>query len=88
MPPGSDMTPAEADKANNTAKDRYYLFGPDQLPIGPDKKPLRVGNYEPSGTCKDLLSDYEQAPGDPPEFAKGTESSMERLLQRRPPARG
>ncbi len=88
VPPGSDMTPAEADKANNTAKDRYYLFGPDQLPIGPDKKPLRVGNYEPSGTCKDLLSDYEQAPGDPPEYAKGTEClpQLEALGSGGPPA--
>ena len=88
VPPGSDMTPAEADKANNTAKDRYYLFGPDQLPIGPDKKPLRVGNYEPSGTCKDLLSDYEPAPGDPPEFAKGTEClpQLEALGSGGPPA--
>src|SRR5215207_7180721 len=88
VPPGSDMTPAEADKANNTAKDRYYLFGPDQLPIGPDKKPLRVGNYEPSGTCKDLLSDYEPAPGDAPEYAKGTDClpQLEELGSGGPPA--
>jgi len=45
VPPGSDMSPAEADRANDTAKDRYYLFGPDELPIGPDKKPLRIGSY-------------------------------------------
>jgi SecD/SecF fusion protein len=82
------MTPAEADKANNTAKDRYYLFGPDQLPIGPDKKPLRTENYEPSGTCKDLLSDYESAPGNAPEYAKGTEclSELEELGSGGPPA--
>jgi SecD/SecF fusion protein len=73
VPPGSDMTPEQADKANNTAKDRYYLFGPDELPIGPNGKPLRAGNYEPSGSCKDLLADYEAKPGKAPEFAKDTE---------------
>lgn len=88
VPPGSDLTPAEADKANNTAKQRYYLFGPDQLPIGPDKKPVRVGDYEPSGTCRDLLSDYEPAPGAAPEYAKGTEclQELEALGSGGPPA--
>jgi SecD/SecF fusion protein len=88
VPPGSDVTPAEADRANNTAKDRYYLFGPDQLPIGPDKKPLRVGDYEPSGTCKDLLSDYQSEPGNAPEYAKGTEClpQLEELGSGGPPA--
>ena len=88
VPPGSDMTPAQADKANNTAKDRYYLFGPDELPIGPDKKPLRTGSYEPSGTCKDLLSDYEAAPGPAPKYAKGTEClpQLEALGSGGPPA--
>jgi SecD/SecF fusion protein len=88
VPPGSDVTPAEADRANNTAKDRYYLFGPDQLPIGPDKKPLRVGDYEPSGTCKDLLSDYQSEPGNAPEYAKGTEClpQLEGLGSGGPPA--
>ena len=88
VPPGSDMTPAQADKANNTAKDRYYLFGPDQLPIGPDKKPLRTGNYEPSGTCKDLLSDYDPASGSPPKYAKDTEclKQLEALGSGGPPA--
>ena len=60
VPPGSDVSPEQADRDNNTAKDRYYLFGPDQRPIGPDKQPLRTGSYEPSGTCKDLLADYER----------------------------
>ena len=36
--PGSGDTPEEADRRNNTASDRYYLFGPDRLPIGPDKQ--------------------------------------------------
>src|SRR3954471_23101836 len=88
VPPGSDMTPAQADRANDTAKDRYYLFGPDELPIGPDKKPDRTGNYEPSGTCKDLLSDYEAAPGPAPKYAKDTEclKELEALGSGGPPA--
>ena len=73
VPPDSDLTPAQADKRNNTAKDRYYLFGPDEFPIGPNKEPLRTGDYEPSGTCKDLLSDYDAKPGPAPKFAKDTE---------------
>ena len=72
VPPGSDLTPAQADRANNTVKDQYYLFGPDELPIGPNGKPMRIGTYEPSGTCKDLLADYAAAPGKAPKYAKGT----------------
>jgi SecD/SecF fusion protein len=34
--PGSGLSPERADRANDTAKDRYYLFGPDRFPIGPD----------------------------------------------------
>jgi SecD/SecF fusion protein len=88
VPPGSDLSPAEADKANNTAKDRYYLFGPDQLPIGPDKKPLRAGSYEPSNTCKELLADYEAAPGTAPQYAKNTEcaAQLDALGSGGPPA--
>jgi SecD/SecF fusion protein len=88
IPSGSDMTAAEADKANNTAKDRYYLFGPDRIPIGPDKKPMRTGTYEPSGTCKDLLSDYDPGTGPAPEYAKGTEclSELDELGSGGPPA--
>jgi SecD/SecF fusion protein len=73
VPPGSNISPEKADKQNDTAKDRYYLFGPDRLPIGPDKKPLRTGDYTPSGSCKEVLSDYEPKPGPAPKFAKGTE---------------
>jgi SecD/SecF fusion protein len=88
VPPGSDLTPAQADRANNTAKDRYYLFGPDELPIGPNGKPVRTGNYEPSGNCKDLLSDYSPAPGPAPKYAKGTECQpqLEALGSGGPPA--
>ncbi len=77
VPPGSDLTPAQADRANDTVKDRYYLFGPDELPIGPNGKPMRTGNYEPSGTCKDLLADFTPGPGKAPKFAKDTECQTE-----------
>src|SRR5687767_6584237 len=39
VPPGSDESPQEADKSNDSTGDQYYLFGPDRLPIGPDKQP-------------------------------------------------
>jgi SecD/SecF fusion protein len=57
VPEGSDETPEEADQSNNTAGDRYYLFGPDRLPLGPDKEPVRTADYEPSGSCQELLAD-------------------------------
>ena len=35
-------------RANDTTSGpRYYLFGPDEIPIGPDKKPLRTGRLRP-----------------------------------------
>jgi SecD/SecF fusion protein len=88
IPPGSDLTAAQADRANDTAKDRYYLFGPDELPIGPEQKPLRTGSYEPSGTCKDLLAEYEAKPGPAPKYAKDTEClpQLEALGAGGPPA--
>jgi SecD/SecF fusion protein len=89
VPPGSDLTPAEADKQNDSsATDRYYLFGPDRYPIGNDGKPLREGEYEPSGTCESLLSDYEPQSGAPKEYAKGTAclKELEALGPAGPPA--
>ena len=77
VPPGSDLTPAEADKQNDTIGDQYYLFGPDRFPIGPDKQPLREGDYKPSATCDELLSDYEREGGTPNKYAKGTECLKE-----------
>jgi SecD/SecF fusion protein len=73
VPPGSDLTPQQGDRQNNTATDRYYLFGPDRLPIGPDKKPVRTGTYEPSATCKEVLADFEPEPGPPKKYAEDTE---------------
>ncbi len=88
VPPDSDLTPAQADKQNNTTGDQYYMFGPDRLPIGPDKKPVRVADYEPSSTCKELLADYDKAPGKAPEYAKGTDClpQLEALGGGGPPA--
>ena len=88
IPPDSDLTRAEADEANNTAKDRYYLFGPDQLPIGPDQQPVRTGSYQPSSTCEELLADYDPAPGEAPQFADETEclSELDALGSGGPPA--
>src|SRR5918996_2058907 len=86
--PGSGDTPAEADRANNTQDARYYLFGPDQAPIGPDKQPVRTETYEPSSSCKELLADYDGEPGPAREYAKGTEgrSQLEALGPGGPPA--
>src|SRR5215208_5768335 len=70
VPPGSDISPQEADEQNDTTRDQYYLFGPDRYPIGPDKKPLREGEYNPSANCQDLLSDYEAANGAPHKYPK------------------
>jgi len=89
VPPDSDLTPAEADKQNDSvASDRYYMFGPDRYPIGNDGKPLREGEYEPSTSCKSLLADYEPAGGTPHEYAKDTEclKELEALGSAGPPA--
>jgi SecD/SecF fusion protein len=86
--PGSGDTPEEADKKNNTASERYYLFGPDQLPIGPDGKPVRTGSYEPSGSCKELLAEYQAEDGPAKEYAKDTAclSELEQLGPEGPPS--
>ncbi|HYP48561.1 MAG TPA: protein translocase subunit SecD, partial [Thermoleophilaceae bacterium] len=66
VPPDSDLSPAEADRKNDTSGDRFYLFGANQQLIqGPD------------ATCKELLADYEKRPGEAPSFAKGTECASE-----------
>ena len=89
VPPGSDMTPAEADAANDsTSGPRYYLFGPDQIPIGPDGKPLRIGDYDPGSSCDEVLSDFDSEPGAAPEYAKDTACAeeLEALGSGGPPA--
>jgi SecD/SecF fusion protein len=86
--PGSGDTPQEADRRNNTATDRFYLFGPDRFPIGPNEEPVRTGTYEPSSSCDELLAEYRGKPGEPKEYAKGTEcrSQLEALGPGGPPA--
>jgi SecD/SecF fusion protein len=87
--PGSGDTPEEADRKNNTTtSERYYLFGPDQLPIGPDGEPVRTGNYQPSGSCEELLAEYQAEDGPAKEYAKDTEclSELEELGPGGPPS--
>src|SRR4051812_22803199 len=89
VPQGSDISPAKADKENDSSTTpRYYLFGPDRYPIGPDGKPLVEGDYDSSSSCKSLLADYEPADGPAPEYAKGTacKSELEALGPGGPPA--
>src|SRR4051794_6691785 len=89
VPPGSNLTPEQADKLNDSsATPRYYLFGPDHYPVGPDGKPLIEGEYDPSSSCKSLLADYEPQSGPPQKYAKGTEckSELEALGPAGPPA--
>ncbi|HEX2234080.1 MAG TPA: protein translocase subunit SecD, partial [Thermoleophilaceae bacterium] len=50
------------DRRNDTQENQYYLFNADQeLTAGPDT------------SCKELLSDYEERPGEPRRYAQGTE---------------
>ena len=87
--PGSGDTPEEADRKNNTTtSDRYYLFGPDQLPIGPDGEPVRTGTYEPSGSCRELLAEYQPEGGAAKEYAEDTacQSELEALGSGGPPS--
>jgi SecD/SecF fusion protein len=76
--PGSDETPAKADADNDsTSRPRFYLFGPDQIPIGPDGQPLRTGDYAPGSSCEEVLSDFDAEPGEPPKFAEDTACAEE-----------
>ncbi len=75
--PGSGDTREEADRNNNTQEDRFYLFGPDQAPIGPDKQPVRTETYEPSANCEELLAEYDEEPGEPNKYHKDTECLAE-----------
>jgi SecD/SecF fusion protein len=88
VPADSKDSRKQGDTTNDSAKVRYYLFGPDKRPIGPDGKPLLTGDYQPSGSCKEVLSDYEAAGSEPRKFAKGTEcqKELEALKSGAPPA--
>jgi SecD/SecF fusion protein len=88
VPPGSDLSPQEADRQNDTIGDQYYLFGPDRFPIGPDKQPQREGDYNPSTNCRDLLADYEPERGSSNKYPKDSEclKQLEELGPAGPPA--
>jgi SecD/SecF fusion protein len=74
VPPGSDLSPEEADGQNDTnSGDQYYLFGPDRFPIGTDGQPLRFEPYQPSSSCDELLADFQRQPGPPNEYPEGTQ---------------
>src|SRR5215216_3864343 len=66
VPPDSNESPAQADRRNDTAKARYYLFNAD--------KKLKAG---PDTSCKELLSDFAKKPGPAPKPAKGTQCADE-----------
>ena len=78
IPPGADedLTKEQADRENDTASDRYYLFGPD-------RKPPSDRYEQPDTSCKELLQDFEDelpVSGKPPaprEPTKGTECASE-----------
>jgi len=56
IPPGAPegVSKEEADRANDTSKAKFYLFGPDQkLIAGPDS------------SCEELLADFDGARGPP-----------------------
>jgi SecD/SecF fusion protein len=88
VPEGSDESKAKADEQNDSAKSRYYLFGPDKRPIGPDGKPVLKGDYQPSASCDEVLSDFEPGPGPAKKYAKSTEckKELEALGSGGPPA--
>ena len=58
IPEGSDEIAARRPTRTTTPRaTSYYLFGPDRLPIGPDKASrCATADYEPSGSCSELLS--------------------------------
>ncbi|MDQ4071547.1 MAG: protein translocase subunit SecF, partial [Actinomycetota bacterium] len=69
LPPGNPqkLTPEQADRRNDSSKDKYYLFGADRkLITGPD------------ANCEELLSDFEPrgAPGSR-SYPKDTDCSAE-----------
>ena len=78
IPPEADddVTEEEADRENDTAGDRYYLFGPNN-------KPPSERYEQPDTSCAELLQDYEEElplSGQPPaprEHEKGTECASE-----------
>jgi SecD/SecF fusion protein len=91
VPPDSDLSPAEADRQNDTAGDKYYLFGPDErlVPAGQVTAPLpgtqaaaanpAAGYYS---SCEELQANFVDRPARgsaTPEPAKASECRDELL---------
>jgi len=77
---GGDRKKIEAyyDRRNDTSTTKYYLFGPDQRPLGDNGRPLPPGaTYQPSSSCKELLSEFTPKPGKPRSYASGTECQQQ-----------
>ena len=89
VPPGSDVSPAKADKQNDSsASDRYYLFGPDRYPIGNDGEPLREGELRAvRRTARTCWPTTSRPAATPNKYAKDTEclSQLEALGSAGPP---
>ncbi len=67
----------------------YYLFGPDRLPIGPDKKPVRTGRLRRRRRpAESYLRTTSRGPARRPSSPKDTEckSELEALGSGGPPA--
>ena len=72
---GGDKKKIEAfyDRRNDTSTTKYYLFGPDRRPLGDNGRPLRPeATYQPSTSCKELLSEFTSRPGKPRSYPKDT----------------
>ena len=66
------------DRRNDSSTAKYFLFGPDHRPIGDDGKPLAPGTaYQPSATCRELVSSFTPKPGKPHKYAKDTACAKE-----------
>ncbi|MFL5866697.1 MAG: protein translocase subunit SecD, partial [Thermoleophilaceae bacterium] len=66
------------DRRNDTSTTKYYLFGPDHRPLGDNGRPLKPGTtYQPSGSCKELLSNFTPRPGKARTYPRNTACSDE-----------
>jgi len=66
------------DRRNDTTTTKYYLFGPDKRPLGDNGKPLPQGTtYQPSSSCKELLSEFTPENGKRKSYPEGTDCAKE-----------
>ena len=77
--PGSDLTPGAGRQGErHRQRTRYYLFGPDELPIGPDKQAAAHGQLRAVGHLQGpAVRLRRRRPGTAPKYAKGTECLTE-----------